>query len=131
MDLLTLLIGGGLLAFIQWMGDKILDAMGKKSKTMQAIDGLSKQITDLQYTVNEREAVLARTHILRFNDELINGVEHTHEYFLQTIDDIATYEKWCDKNEAFKNGRTVQAAENIRRTYDRLFDQHKFRGGIQ
>lgn len=127
MDLLTLLIGGGLLAFIQWMGDKILDALGKKNKTMKAIDGLSQQITDLQYTVNEREAVLARTHILRFNDELINGIEHTHEYFLQTIDDIATYEKWCEKHDTFKNGRTVQAAENIRRTYDRLFEQHKFR----
>lgn len=129
MDLLTLLIGGGLLAFIQWAGDKVLDAMGKKNKTMKAIEDLSEKVEKLRYTMEERDAILARTHILRFNDELINGVEHTHEYFLQTIDDISTYEKWCAKpgNENFKNGRTVQAAENIHRVYDKLFEQHKFR----
>ena len=43
MDLLTLLIGGGLLAFIQWAGDKVLDALGKKNKTMKAIEGLSER----------------------------------------------------------------------------------------
>jgi hypothetical protein len=129
MDLITLLIGGGLLAFIQWAGDKVLDALGKKNKTVKAIEELGNQIHKLQHTVDEREAVLARTHILRFNDELINGIEHTHEYFLQTIDDIATYEKWCamPENADFKNGRTIQAAENIHRTYDRLFEQGKFK----
>ena len=129
MEILNILLGGGILAFVQFLITRWDEKNGKKDKVIKAIEGLSEQVTKLQHTMGEREAVLARTHILRFNDELINGVSHTHEYFLQTLDDIATYEKWCDmpKNADFKNGRTVQAAENIHRTYDRLFEQGKFK----
>ncbi len=129
MEILNILLGGGILAFVQFLITRWDEKNGKKDKVIKAIDDLSEQVKKLQHIMGEREAVLARTHILRFNDELINNVAHTHEYFLQTLDDIATYEKWCDmpENADFKNGRTVQAAENIHRTYDRLFEQGKFK----
>lgn len=96
------------------------------------IGGIDRQLADIKTevdgirdTIEEREAVLARTHILRFNDELLNEIHHTNEYFLQTLDDIKTYDNYCLKHPGFTNGRTLQATENIKRTYERLFDKHK------
>jgi hypothetical protein len=126
MDLLNILLGGGILAFIQWAVDKWSVWRGKKDKTMEAIEGLSKQIATLQHTVDEREAVLARTHILRFNDELYNGIQHSREYFDQTLEDIDTYEGFCEKNPEFKNSRTTMAVKSIRETYQQLHTEHKF-----
>lgn len=126
MDFLNILIGGGLLAFIQWAVDKWSLWHGKNDKVAEAIKALSEKVTALKNTMEERDAILARTHILRFNDELLNDVEHSHEYFLQTLDDLKTYEDFCKDHPNFANGRTIQAADNIKRTYERLFDNHKF-----
>ena len=126
MDFLNILIGGGLLAFIQWAVDKWSLWHGKNDKVAEAIKALSEKVTALTNTMEERDAILARTHILRFNDELLNDVEHSHEYFLQTLDDLKTYEDFCKDHPNFANGRTIQAADNIKRTYERLFDNHKF-----
>lgn len=126
MDFLQILLGGGLLAFIQWAVDKWSIWHGKSDKVADAIKNLSDKVAELKETMDERDAILARTHILRFNDEILNNVEHSHEYFCQTLDDLKTYEDYCSKHPSFANGRTVQAADNIKRTYERLFDNHKF-----
>ncbi len=126
MEVLSILLGGGILAFIQWLVDKYSLWHNKNDKTAEAIKGLSENVAELKESMAERDAILARTHILRFNDELLNNVDHSHEYFLQTLDDIKTYEEFCEAHPKFSNGRTIQASENIRRTYERLFDNHKF-----
>ena len=76
MELINILLGGGILAFIQWAVDKLSLWHTKNDKTVKAIDGLSDKVEKLKDTMDERDAVLARTHILRFNDELLNNVEH-------------------------------------------------------
>lgn len=126
MELLTILIGGGIFAFIQWAVDKVGDVLGKKNKTQKAIEDLTKKIDKIQYTIDEREAVLSRTHILRFNDELYNGIQHSKEYFDQTLEDITTYDKFCEDHPQFKNARTVMAVQNIKETYHRMLNEHKF-----
>lgn len=126
MELLTILIGGGLFAFIQWFADKVGDALGRKNKTQKAIEDLTKKVDKIQYTIDEREAVLSRTHILRFNDELYNGIAHSKEYFDQTLEDITTYDKFCESHPEFKNARTILAVQNIKDTYNKLHAEHKF-----
>ncbi len=126
MELVNILLGGGILAFVQFLIQRWDERSGKKDKVIKALEGLSEQVTKLQHTVDEREAVLARTHILRFNDELYNGVKHSQEYYLQTLEDIDTYEEFCTKNPEFKNSRTVMAVANIKDTYQQLYSEHKF-----
>lgn len=126
MDILKILIGGGLLAFIQWAFDKWSDYRGKKNKTVLALEQINEKLVKIQYTIDEREAVLARTHILRFNDELYNEVKHSKEYFDQTLEDIKTYNMFCKEHPKFENERTVLATENIKETYKKLHDEHKF-----
>lgn len=126
MDILKILIGGGLLAFIQWAFDKWSDYRGKKNKTVLALEQINEKIDKIQNTIDEREAVLSRTHILRFNDELYNDVKHSKEYFDQTLEDIKTYKTFCKEHPKFENERTVLAIENIKETYKKLHDEHKF-----
>lgn len=130
------LIGGGLLTFI---GDRLKRKDAKEDKNDEVkkkLDDMEKSFTDQMQGVKddikalsdsqaEKSAVDARRDILRFNDELLNDVSHSHEMFMQILDDIATYNKYCDDHDKFVNGRTVQASLNIRRTYERLFDSHK------
>jgi len=126
MDFLNILLGGGILAFIQWAVDKLSLWHTKNDKTAKAIEGLSDKMSELKETMDERDAVLARTHILRFNDEIYNGIKHSKEYFDQTLEDIDNYERFCDTHPDFKNSRTVMAAQNIKDTYNRLLDGHSF-----
>lgn len=133
---ISVLISGGLLTLI---GDRLKrrdekedknDEVKKKLDDMEnsfteQIQGVKSDLKALSDSQAEKSAVDARRDILRFNDELLNNVDHSHEMFLQIMDDIATYDKYCADHDEFMNGRTVQSASNIKRTYERLFDSHK------
>lgn len=98
----------------------------KQDRVLQAIRDLKAEVGTISTKVDENAAVLARTHILRFNDELINGIEHTQEYFRQQLQDIDTYERYCDKHPGFKNTYATMAIHNIKQTYDRLLQKGAF-----
>ena len=63
----------------------------------------------------------------RFDDELINGVEHSKEYFSQQLQDIDTYEAYCAIHPDFKNNYAVIASEHIKKTYKELLEQGEWR----
>ena len=98
----------------------------KTDKIIEAIKDLRTQVEGIGSRVDRNAAVLARTHILRFNDELINGVQHSQEYFRQQLQDIDTYERYCDKHENFQNSYAVMAIENIKSTYRKLMEKGEF-----
>lgn len=118
-------MGGALVGLIQFLIQRHDEKDGRYADILQAISKLSTEVQDIRHDQMERDAVLARTHILRFNDELYNGVHHTREYFDQTLDDIKTYNKFCAENKEFANGRTEQAAQFIKDEYERLYKEHK------
>lgn len=88
---------------------------------------MNEQLAALNSKVNENAAVLARTHILRFSDELQNGIVHSQEYFRQQMDDCDTYDKYCATNPGFQNSYTVLAEEHIKETYRHLLDKGEFK----
>ena len=88
---------------------------------------ISEQLSDLSDKVDENAAVLARTHILRFSDELQNGIVHSQEYFRQQMDDCDTYDKYCDKHPEFKNSYTILAEQHIKTTYQHLLEKGEFK----
>lgn len=123
--LASLLLGGGILTFVQFLISRHDQKHDKTKSIMDSIDALSKKVDKVESSLNERDAVLARTHILRFRDELYNDIRHSQEYFEQTLDDCQTYDLFCSEHPRFANGRTKAAAEYIRDEYDRLFKAHK------
>ena len=98
----------------------------KQDRVLQAIRDLKAEVGTISTKVDENAAVLARTHILRFNDELINGIEHSFEYFRQQLQDIDTYESYCKVHPQFRNTYATMAIDNIKDTYDRLIKKGTF-----
>ena len=77
---------------------------------------------------DERYAVMCRTRMLRFADELINEPKHLHTQgnFEQCLQDITVYDQYCAEHPKFKNELTLRSAEIIRKVYDECAREHKF-----
>lgn len=123
--LLSLLAGGGILTFVQFLISRHDQKHDKTVGIYERLEELSAKVDRVESSLDERDAVLARTHILRFRDELYNDIRHSQEYFEQTLDDIQTYDLFCSEHPKFANGRTKAAAKYIQDEYDRLFKAHK------
>ena len=119
------LASGAVFSFVQFL---ITFGFSRKDKTKELEDKLDKQnqkIDRVSEKIDENAAILARTHILRFSDELRNGVEHSNEYFRQQLDDCDTYNRYCETHPNFKNSYTETADKYIKATYKRLLKEGK------
>jgi zinc transport system substrate-binding protein len=120
------MIFGDQFPFAYFAGDYGIDHFAAFSSCSADTEASFKTITQLAEKVDGNVAVLARTHILRFDDELLNGVVHSKEYFRQQMDDIDTYEDFCKAHPDFRNSYTTIASEHIRDTYKKLLDKREF-----
>ena len=122
-DIVTVIVAvvasSGLWGLIQYL-------LSRKDKTAEKLEEIRKLIAEVSERVDTTSATNARTRILRFDDELINGVHHSKEYFQQTLEEIDTYETYCGKHPQYKNNACVLAIEHIRRVYTRLLDENGF-----
>ena len=117
--IIAAIIGSGaLFSFVQYL---IALFFSRKDKSKE----IEKKIDSLADKVDRNQAVLARTHILRFSDELKNGIEHSAEYFRQQLDDCDTYDAFCRSHPDFKNSYTEIANKHIKETFERLTKEGK------
>lgn len=84
-----------------------------------------KGLEELNAKVDRNQAVLARTHILRFADDLRNGVHHSEEYFRQQMLDCDTYDAYCRDHPNFSNGLTVIASKYIKDEFIKHYTEGK------
>lgn len=80
-----------------------------------------KKLDDLDAKVDRNSAILARTHILRFADDLRNGIHHSEEYFRQQMLDCDTYDSYCRAHPDFSNGLTIVASKYIREEFEKMY----------
>jgi len=99
--------------------------INRKDDTKAQIVEVKKSIKSLDDRMAQNQAILARTHILRFDDELLNDIKHSKEYFSQQLQDIDTYEAYCQIHPNFKNSYATAAINHIRKTYDELLEKHE------
>lgn len=127
LTILGFILGGGFLTFIQYLITRHDQKHDQSNAILERLNALDTKVGKIEASLDERDAILARTHILRFKDELYNnGAEsHSLEYYEQTLDDIQTYDQFCNEHPKFANGRTKAAAKYIRDEYDRLTQEHK------
>ena len=99
-------------------------------KTTEAIE---KRMDKLQSSydthVADYEAARAssqRYRILRFYDEVCEGRKHSESHFEDILDDIDSYENYCESHKEYKNNRGHVAMQYIRDTYARV----KAKGGF-
>ena len=75
---------------------------------------------------DRRNADGHRTRILHFNNELLRGIEHTKEEFIEALAEIDAYERYCADHPEYPNNRAVLAIENIRSNYKERLQKHDF-----
>ena len=121
-QLITIIVAVfGSTGFWQWLMS-IFNRDLKKS-----IDDLQNQLKILKAGEEKREVENARRRILRFNDEILNGLKHSKEYFDDVLhNDITTYEKYCTDHPEFKNSVATMAIENIERVYKNCLEKNSF-----
>lgn len=81
---------------------------------------------DLNEKMDANEAKTARYRILRFDDEIRHKMRHSKEHFDQIIEDVDTYERYCQDHPRFPNGKAVSATDNVKRTYEKCKDENSF-----
>ena len=118
---ISLLGCGALFTFIQFMIQRHDKKKNDIKEVKEMITDVKSEVTAVKDDVSEFKATLARTHILRFADELHDGKYHSDEYFRQQIQDIDTYNRYCDKHADFRNGLTKMASEYIIKEYNKRF----------
>jgi hypothetical protein len=106
-----------------WDFVKFIINRADKQKTTNG--DLKTAIEALADKVDRNQAILARTHILRFDDELLNDIHHSKEYFSQQLQDIDTYESYCKSHPDFKNNYAEAAITHIKSTYQKLLEEHR------
>ena len=91
--------------------------------------GMEKEMKALSEKMDRNQAVNARSHLLRFADELRTGCVHSIEYYKQTLLDAAYYETYCATHQDFSNGITEISIEYIKSKYREELDNGNLDGG--
>lgn len=122
-----LLTGAITLVTASAVWDFIKFIINRKDGEKKELKGIKAAIESLADKVDRNQAILARTHILRFDDELINGVDHSKEYFCQQLQDIDTYEAYCKLHPDFRNNYATIASEHIKKVYAELLSKGEWK----
>ena len=118
------LLGGGILAFIEFLIKRHDSKHDRFNEVLKAIDGLKTDIHNIKTENDERYTVQARIRILRFEDELQEGRLHSKDSFDQVMSDISLYNKYCDGHPYFKNDQTVMTVRHIQDVYTERLKKH-------
>lgn len=108
--IVTVILSGAFFSFLQFLITRFDNKRG-----------IEKQMKHLEEKMQENQAILARTHILRFADELRNGVRHSEDYFRQQLLDCDTYDRYCNDHPNFANGLTKMSSEYIQEEYKQQY----------
>lgn len=122
----SLLLGGGMLAFMQFLITRHDNKHDKLKGVYEAIDALSKQVKAIADKADERNAVNSRVRILRFADEMMEGKKHSKDSWDQVMSDITDYEKYCEAHPDFRNGQTAATVEYLKKNYIERLEKHDF-----
>ena len=107
-----------------WLGRIIGRSIN--GEVMDQVKKLASEVDTLKREEELERARQARQRILRFNDEILFNKRHSKEHFDEILDDIDTYEGYCDSHENYENNKAVLAISTIREVYKECLRDHDF-----
>ena len=107
-----------------WLGRLIGRSIN--GEVMEHVKKLTKEVDTLKKEEELERARQARQRILRFNDEILFNKRHSKEHFDEILDDIDTYEDYCENHEDYENNKAVLAISTIREVYKECLRDHDF-----
>ena len=129
--------GGGLLVLMtlvqitpikinpwSWLAKRIGRAIN--GEVLEKINKNNETIEKFKDENAEQWASLSRTHILRFGDEILHGVDHSKEHFDQILVDIFKYESYCKDHPEYLNNIANATIKQIKKTYQKCLEDNSF-----
>ena len=120
----SVLIGGGLFAFIQFLINRHDNKNDRLKAVTEAVNKLSARIDDLDGKIDQTNAITARVRILRFADEMQENKRHSKDSWDQCMSDITDYEDYCNDHPKFRNNQTSATIEYLTTQYKERLDKH-------
>ena len=114
----------GFIQFLLQRKDKKEDC---SKKIIEMIQKLDEKIDKLDGELNERAAIAYRVRILKFMDEILEGWEHSYDSYVQVMQDITNYLKYCMEHPEFKNHQTEASIEYIKTDYQERLEKNNFK----
>lgn len=110
--------------------DTIIEKVDNMDSTIKAdisnLDiKLDKEIKAVYNKIDENDIKLKRDRILVFADEIRRKISHSQESYVQIMDDITKYNKYCTEHPKFENERTVIASKVIKDSYNSKLNPEK------
>lgn len=99
-----------------------------KEDIQEQVGQLKKQVSDIDAKFDdhiraedETTQKDRRTRVLRFSSELQDGKNWSKECFDDVLEDIDSYESYCDNHPEYHNGKGRLAIQYIHSEYDKRF----------
>lgn len=96
------------------------------AEVLEEVKEVRKELNQHIIIDDQREADRSRERILKFNNELVRGIGHTKEDYVDILATIDSYEAYCDGHKEYKNSRAVHAIANIEKKYDARLEKNDF-----
>lgn len=87
---------------------------------------LHEKIDKLDNEITENIVIECRVRIIKFMDEIIEGWEHSFDSYVQIMQDITNYERYCAEHPLFKNHQTVATISHIKADYQERLEKNDF-----
>lgn len=113
--------------FIQFLLQRKDNKEDCSKKIIEMITKLDEKIDKLDGELNERAAIAYRVRILKFMDEILEGWEHSYDSYVQVMQDITNYLKYCMEHPEFKNHQTEASIEYIKTDYQERLEKNNFK----
>lgn len=137
-------------AIINWFSNKFNGEINSQLKEINAsleafketaqnlsdkIEEQDKKIDALSEKIDANEAIACRTRIVRFGDDLYQGMRHAEsgytfrpskEHFDHILIDITNYRNYCKTHPNFENNIAEMTIKQIKEAYEARFISGKF-----
>lgn len=117
----SILGGGALLTFIQFLINRQDERNGKQDLVLKAISKVQEELEEFRNEFSAYKAEVLRYNILNFNDSILELRVRGKDSWNQILQDITDYEVYCHAHPDFKNDRANLAIENIKERYKQEF----------
>lgn len=97
------------------------------TRSNQRNERLNKKIDKLDGEFGEHGAVACRVRILKFMDEILEGWTHSHDSYIQVMQDITNYTNYCSVHPNFLNHQTEATIEYIKNDYKNHLEKNDFK----
>lgn len=112
--------------FIQFLIQRKDNKGDCAKKILEMIQKLDEKIDKLDGELGERSAISCRVRIIKFMDEILEGWSHSHDSYVQVMQDITNYLRYCAEHPEFKNHQTETTIAHIKADYQERLEKNDF-----